>query len=104
MATSIIPVHRFYPIDAADDVNKTFDVVFFHGLQITGGTADKEGYKKTWTTKDNILWPQEWLPKDLKYIRVFSLSYDTEVTKWFAKDNSEDVDEIGENLVQTLVL
>ncbi len=56
------------------------------------------------TTKDNILWPQEWLPKDLKYIRVFSLSYDTEVTKRFAKGNSEDVDEIGENLVKTLVM
>ncbi|CAM6015498.1 unnamed protein product, partial [Sphagnum balticum] len=104
MAAPIIPVNRLYPIDSKDDVNTNFDVVFFHGLQITGGTAPQEGYKKTWTTKDNILWPQEWLPKDLKYIRVFSLSYDTEVTKWFAKGNSEDVDEIGENLVQTLVM
>ncbi|KAH9532536.1 hypothetical protein CY35_18G003100 [Sphagnum magellanicum] len=28
----------------------------------------------------------------------------TQATKWFAKGNSEDVDEIGENLVPTLVI
>ncbi len=44
------------------------------------------------------------LTKDLKYIRVFSLSYEREATKWFARGNSEDVDEIGENLVPTLVM
>ncbi|CAK9265674.1 unnamed protein product [Sphagnum jensenii] len=104
MAASFLSVHRFYPIERKDDVNKTFDVVFFHGLQITGGTAPQEGFEKTWTTRDNnILWPREWLPNDLKDIRVFSLSYDTEATKWFAKGNSEDVDEIGENLAMALV-
>jgi hypothetical protein len=104
MAAPIIPVNRLYPIDPKDDVNTNSDVVFFHGLQSTGGTAPQEGYKKTWTTKDNILWPQECLPKDLKYIPVFSLSYDTEVRRWFAKGNSEDVDYIGENLVKILVM
>ncbi len=63
MAAPTIPVNRLHPIDPKDDGNTNFDVVFFHGLQIT--------------TKDNLLWPQEWLPKNLKYIRVFSLSYDT---------------------------
>jgi hypothetical protein len=103
MDAPTIPVNRLHPIDSKDDVNTNFDVVFFHGLKITGETEHQEGYLKTWTTKDNIVWPREWLPRDLKYIRVFSLSYDTEVTKWFAKGNSEDVDEIGDNLVETLV-
>ncbi|KAH8932894.1 hypothetical protein BDL97_18G003600 [Sphagnum fallax] len=104
MAAPFISVNRFYLIDPKDDVNKTFDVVFFHGLQITGRTAPQEGYKRTWSTKDNkILWPREWLPNDLKHIRAFSLAYDTEATKWFPEGNSEDVDEIGENPAVTLV-
>ncbi|KAH8932897.1 hypothetical protein BDL97_18G003700 [Sphagnum fallax] len=105
MAPPFISVNRFYPIETRDDDNKTFDVVFFHGLQITGGTAPQEGYMRTWTTTNNVLWPRDWLPDDLKHnIRVFSLAYDTEATKWFAEGNSEDVDEIGDNLVQTLVM
>jgi hypothetical protein len=46
MAAPTIPVNRLHPIDPKDDVNTNFDVVFFHGLQITGGTAPQEGYYK----------------------------------------------------------
>jgi hypothetical protein len=47
MAAPTIPVNRLHPIGPKDDLNTNFDVVFFHGLQITGGTAPQEGYYKT---------------------------------------------------------
>jgi hypothetical protein len=46
MAAPTIPVNRLHPIDPKDDLNTNFDGVFFHGLQITGGTAPQEGYYK----------------------------------------------------------
>jgi hypothetical protein len=99
MAPSI-PVTRLYPTDAKHDDKATFDVIFFHGLKIDAGTD----YEKTWSDKANtILWPQKWLPEDLENIRVFSVSYDAEATKWFARDNTEDVEYIGENLLQNVV-
>jgi hypothetical protein len=98
MAPSI-PVKRLYPTDAKHDKEATFDVIFFHGLKIDAGTD----YEKTWRNKANILWPQKWLPEDLENIRVFSVSYDAEATKWFARDNTEDVEYIGENLLQNVV-
>jgi len=94
------PVMRLYPTDAKHDDKATFDVFFFHGLKID----DETDYEKTWTNKNKILWPQQWLPKDLENIRVFSLSYDAEATKWFAADNTDDVEYIGENLLQNIVM
>jgi len=99
MAPSI-PVTRLYPTNAKDDKEATFDVIFFHGLKIDAGTDDEN----TWRNRKKILWPQEWLPQDLEKIRVFSLSYDAEATKWFAADNTEDVEYIGENLLQNVVM
>jgi hypothetical protein len=104
VAAPRIPVNRLYPVHPQDDGVATFDVVFFHGLQIVGGTAAQEAYRTTWTNKDNVLWPQVWLPNDLDNIRVFSLSYDAEATKWFGQGNTEDVEYIGENLFQSLVM
>jgi hypothetical protein len=101
---SRIPVNRLYPVNPQDDDGATFDVVFFDGLQIVGGTAAQEAYRTTWTNKDKVLWPKEWLPNDLENIRVFSLSYDAEATKWFGQGNTEDVEYIGENLFQSLVM
>jgi hypothetical protein len=98
------PVNRLYPVNPQDDGGATFDVVFFHGLQFVGGTAAQEAYRKTWTKKDKVLWPKEWLLNDLENIRVFSLSYDLEATKWFGQGNTEDVEYIGENLFQSLVM
>jgi hypothetical protein len=99
MAPSIC-VKRLYPIDAKDKDKATFDVIFCHGLKIDAGTD----YEKTWMNKDNILWPREWLPEDVENIRVFSLYYDGEATKWFARDNTKDVEYIGENLLQNVVM
>ncbi len=104
VAAPRIPVNRFYPVNPQDDGGASFDIVLFHGLQIGGGTAAQEAYRRTWTNKDNVLWPKEWLPNDLENIRVFSLSYDAEATKWFGQGNTEDVEYIGENLFQSLVM
>jgi hypothetical protein len=106
MAPSI-PVKRLYPTDAQHDAEANFDVIFFHGLKVDEG----KDYEDTWRNNKNILWPQQWLPKDLKKIRVFSVSYDAEATKWFARGNTEDVrgntedvEYIGENLLQNVVM
>ncbi|KAH8933022.1 hypothetical protein BDL97_18G009700 [Sphagnum fallax] len=104
VAAPRIPVNRFYPVNPQDDGGASFDIVLFHRLQIGGGTAAQEAYRRTWTNKDNVLWPKEWLPNDLENIRVFSLSYDAEATKWFGEGNTEDVEYIGENLFQSLVM
>ncbi|KAH8932909.1 hypothetical protein BDL97_18G004300 [Sphagnum fallax] len=104
VAAPRIPVNRLYPVNPQDDDGATFDIVFFHGLQIVGGTAAQEAYRTTWTNKDNVLWPKEWLPNDLENIRVFSLSYDAEATKWFGRGNTEDVEYIAENLFHSLVM
>jgi hypothetical protein len=104
VSASRIPVNRLYPENPQDDGVATFDVVFFHGLQIVGGTEAQQAYKKTWTNKDKVLWPKEWLPNDLGNIRVFSLSYDAEATKLFGQGNTEDVENIGDNLFQSLVM
>jgi hypothetical protein len=95
-----IPVKRLYPTNPKDDDKATFDIIFFHGLKIDAGTD----YEKTWSNKDNILWPRKWLPEDLENIRVFSVSYDAEATKWFAQDNTEDVEYIGENVLFHVVM
>jgi len=99
MAPSI-PVKRLYPTDAKDDKENPFDIIFFHGLKIDAGTD----YENTWRNKKNILWPQQWLPDDLENIRVFSVSYDAEATKWFAEDNRQDVKKIGKNLLEGVVM
>jgi len=104
VAARRIPVNRLYPVNPQDDGGATFDVVFVHGLQIVGGTAAQEAYRTTWTNEDNVLWPKEWLPNDLENIRVFSLSYDAEATKWFVRGNTEDVECIGQNLFQSLAM
>jgi len=96
----IIPVKRLYPTDGKPDDEATFDVIFFHGLNIDPGTD----CEKTWRNNEDILWPQKWLPKHLESIRVFTVSYDAEATKWFADENTEDVEYIGENLLQNIVM
>ncbi len=98
MARSI-SVKRLYPSNAKDDKEATFDVFFFHGLKIDAGTD----FEETWRNKDSILWPQKWLPEDVGKIRVFSLSYDAEPTKWFSRDNTDDVEDIGQNFLQNVV-
>jgi len=98
MAPSI-RVERWYPTDANYDDEDSFDVIFFHALEIDARTA----YEKTWRNKSNTLWPKEWLPQDLRKIRVFSLSCDAEATKWFADENTEDVEYIGKELLKKLM-
>jgi hypothetical protein len=93
-------VTRLYPTDPKDNNEATFDVIFFHGLEIDAGTD----YENAWRNKANILWPQKWLPEDLENIQVFSVSYDAEVAKWIAEDNIEDVEDIGKNLLENVVM
>ncbi len=91
---------RWYTTDVKDDNEATFGIIFFGGLKIDAGTD----YEKTWSNKANILWAQKWLPEDLENIRVFSVSYDAEPTKWFAQANTEVVEYVGENLLQNVVM
>jgi hypothetical protein len=93
-------VHDLNPNCTSKNPNLT--IIFFHG--ITYGIDD--AWKQTWTTRPTdgkeecICWPQMWIPKDLNdNVKILSLSYDSNV----AASVHNDVIEIGQNLIQSLV-
>ncbi|KAH8972836.1 hypothetical protein BDL97_01G012400 [Sphagnum fallax] len=95
------PVHDLNPNCSSRNPNLT--IIFFHGIAY--GINDE--WKETWTTRSIngrekcICWPQMWLPEDLNdYVRILSLSYDSNVVA----SVHNDVTEIGKNLVQSLVI
>ncbi len=82
--------------------NPNLTIIFFHG--IVYGIDDN--WKQTWTTRpmddkeECICWPQMWIPKDLNdSVKILSLSYDSNVVT----SVYNDVTEIGQNLIQSLV-
>ncbi|CAM6049815.1 unnamed protein product [Sphagnum compactum] len=94
------PVHDLNPDCTSKDPNLT--IIFFHG--ITCGIEDN--WKQTWTTdpidgkEEYICWPQMWIAKDLNdNVKILSLSYDSNVVA----SVHNDVTEIGQNLIQSLV-
>jgi hypothetical protein len=96
----IYPVHDLNPDCTSKKPNLT--IIFFHG--ITYGTNDD--WKQTWTTRpidgeeECVCWPQMWIPKDLNdNVKILSLSYDSNVVA----NVHNDVTEIGQNLIQSLV-
>ncbi|CAM6002457.1 unnamed protein product [Sphagnum balticum] len=96
-------VHQLWPLE--DHVRSTnFDVVFFHGLH---RPSEKEAWKSTWTQLDDPqdCWPQNWLPQDLdENVRVLAISYDACPTQSEEKGSYDDVSEIGQKILETLVL
>ncbi|CAM6076324.1 unnamed protein product [Sphagnum tenellum] len=96
-------VHQLWPLE--DHVRSTnFDVVFFHGLH---WPSEKEAWKSTWTQLDDTqdCWPQNWLPQDLdENVRVLAISYDACPTQSEGKGSYDDVSEIGQKILETLVL
>ncbi|CAN5951331.1 unnamed protein product [Sphagnum jensenii] len=94
------PVHDLNPNCTSKNPNLT--IIFFHG--IANGSDDD--WKQTWTTcpingkEESICWPQMWIPKDLNdNVKILSLSYDSNVVA----SVHNDVTEIGQNLIQSLV-
>jgi len=94
------PVHDLNPNCTSKNLNLT--IIFFHG--ITYGNDDD--WKQTWTTcpingnEECICWPQMWIPKDLNdNVKILSLSCDSNVVASI----HNDVTEIGQNLIQSLV-
>ncbi len=96
-------MHQLWPLE--DHVRSTnFDVVFFHGLH---WPSEKEAWKSTWTQLDDPqdCWPQNWLPQDLgENVRVLAISYDAAPTQSEEKGSYDDVSEIGQKILETLVL
>ncbi|CAK9877273.1 unnamed protein product [Sphagnum jensenii] len=96
-------VHQLWPLE--DHVRSTnFDVVYFHGLH---WPSEKEAWKSTWTQLDDPqdCWPQNWLPQDLdENVRVLAISYDACPTQSEGKGSYDDVSEIGQKILETLVL
>jgi hypothetical protein len=93
-------VHDLNPDCTSKYPNLT--IIFFHG--ITYGIDDD--WKRTWTTRpihgteESICWPQMWIAKDLNdNVKILSLSYDSNVVA----NVHNDVTEIGQNLIQSLV-
>ncbi len=77
-------------------------IIFFHGI------IDEidDNWKQTWSThpmgnkEECICWPQVWIPKDLNdNVKILSLSYDSNG----AASVHNDVTEIGQNFIQSLV-
>jgi hypothetical protein len=94
-------VHDLTPNCTSKNPNLT--IIFFHG--IVYGIDDN--WKQTWTTRpmndkeECICWPQMWIPKDLNdNVKILSLSYDSNV----GTSVHNDVTEIGQNLIQSLVI
>jgi hypothetical protein len=82
--------------------NPKLTIIFFHGISY--GIDDD--WKQTWTTRpidgkeECICWPQMWIAKDLNdNVKILSLSYDSNVVA----SVHNDVTEIGQNLIQSLV-
>jgi hypothetical protein len=93
-------VHDLNPDYISKKPNLT--IIFFHG--IANGIDDD--WKQTWTTRpidgkeECICWPQMWIAKDLNdNVKILSLSYDSNVVA----SVHNDVAEIGQNLIQSLV-
>jgi hypothetical protein len=77
-------------------------IICFHGIAY--GTDND--WRQTWTTRPVdgkekcICWSQMWIPKDLNdNVKILSLSYDSNVVA----SVHNDVTEIGQNLIQSLV-
>ncbi|CAK9266464.1 unnamed protein product, partial [Sphagnum jensenii] len=94
------PVHDLNPDCISKNPNLT--IIFFHG--ITYGIDDD--WKQTWTTRsmdgkeECICWPEMWITQDLNdTVKILSLSYNSNVVA----SVHEDVTEIGQNLIQSLV-
>lgn len=62
----------YSPVDQSPDV----DIIFFHGLQ---RTDNYEAFWKTWLAKDEeqLVWPKDWLSKQLPNARILAVSYDS---------------------------
>ncbi|CAM6061915.1 unnamed protein product [Sphagnum tenellum] len=93
-------VHDLNPKCISKNPNLT--IIFFHG--ITYGIDDD--WKQTWTTRsmdgkeECICWPEMWITQDLNdNVKILSLSYDSNVVA----SVHNDVTEIGQNLIQSLV-
>jgi hypothetical protein len=93
-------VHDLNPDCISKNPNLT--IIFFHGIAY----GIDEDWKQTWTTRpingneECICWPQMWIPKDLNdNVKILSLSYDSNVVA----SVHNDVTEIGQNLIQSLV-
>jgi hypothetical protein len=94
------PVHQLWPPSGGEQRTE-LDVVLFHGLQFTANDSS-DAWSTTWTQRgrDDVCWPQEWLPFDLEGgVRIFSVSYNTHV----ATSPHDHVSEIAHNLFQTLM-
>jgi len=94
------PVHQLW--SPSEGKRRTeLDVVFFHGLQLTASDSC-DAWSSTWTQRghDDVCWPREWLPFDLREaVRIFSVSYNAHVVT----SPHDHVSEIAHNLFQTLI-
>jgi hypothetical protein len=94
------PVHKLWS-PSGGEKRTELDVVLFHGLQLTAKDSS-DAWSSTWTQRgdDNVCWPREWLPYDLREaVRISSVSYNANVLD----TPHEDVSHIAHNLFQDLM-
>jgi hypothetical protein len=96
-------VHQLWPPSGGKQTTE-LDVVLFHGLQLTANDTS-DAWSSTWTQRgrDDVCWPQEWLPYDLgEAVRIFSGSYHAHVEMCLHSPH-DHISEIAHNLFQTLM-
>ncbi len=89
--------------EARPPTTDTLTVIFFHGLQMLDGTDTSE---TTWKNRSGMVcWPQVWLPEDLgkERVRVLSMSYDSIASCWGIRGQTEDLRDIGSDLVEKFI-
>jgi hypothetical protein len=99
----IYPVHQLHPDPELRNLDHRHDLtlIFFHGF--SNGT---DAWEKTWIQRGDplVCWPRNWLQKDEEEeglgdnILVLSISFDGN-----PGGAHQGVEEIGKNLLQSLV-
>jgi hypothetical protein len=89
-------VHELHPPSEGNQMTE-LDVLLFHGLQLTD-TQISDAWRSTWTNDDGVCWPRDWLPSDIRKVRIFSVSYNAHVVT----SPYDHVSEIAHNVSQTL--
>jgi hypothetical protein len=96
-------VHQLWPPeDTAHRID--FDIVFFHGVRKPGET---DAWKNTWVqdTHAQEFWVKDWLPQDLDgNVRVLALSYDSCAIESKKEGKLQDIDDLAENLLHSVVM
>ncbi|KAG6553183.1 hypothetical protein Mapa_005242 [Marchantia paleacea] len=74
------------------------EIIFVHDLHTEGS---EDAWRTTWTNKDGICWPREFLKTKYPTARILSVSYDACATVTQAKGRMDSLYVVAENLLNS---